>query len=106
VHRDTAMAQVQGGIVMGLSAALGEAITIRNGTVVQHSFPDYPILRMEQVPSMEVFFVDSDGPLGGLGEVGLPPVAPALANAIHACSGQRVRSLPIRGALAKGPPGV
>jgi isoquinoline 1-oxidoreductase subunit beta len=106
VHRDTAMAQVQGGIVMGLSAALGEAITIKQGAVVQRSFPDYPILRMEQVPVIEVFFIEGDGPLGGLGEVGLPPVAPALANAIHACSGQRVRSLPIRGALAKEAVGV
>ena len=101
VHADTAMAQVQGGIIMGLSAALGEAITIKDGAVVQRSFPDYPILRMEQVPAIEVTFVDSDGPLGGLGEVGLPPVAPALANAIYACSGRRIRSLPIRSALSK-----
>jgi isoquinoline 1-oxidoreductase subunit beta len=96
VHRDTAAAQVQGGIVMGLSAALGEAITIKDGAVVQHSFPDYPILRMHQVPAIEVTFLESDGPLGGLGEVGLPPVAPALANAIHAVSGKRMRSLPMR----------
>jgi isoquinoline 1-oxidoreductase subunit beta len=101
VHRDTGAAQVQGGIIMGLSAALGEAITIKNGAVVQRSFPDYPILRMEQIPDIEVTFVQSDGPLGGLGEVGLPPVAPALANAIFACSGQRIRSLPLRSALVK-----
>ena len=104
VHRDTGAAQVQGGIIMGLSAALGEAITIKNGAVVQRSFPDYPILRMDQVPVIEVTFLDSEGPLGGLGEVGLPPVAPALANAIYAASGQRVRALPIRSALGKEAP--
>lgn len=102
VHRDTAAQQVQGGIVMGLSAALGEAITIRDGAVVQRSYPDYPVLRMDQVPVIDVAFLDSDGPLGGLGEVGLPPVAPALANAIHACCGVRIRSLPLR-SVAKEP---
>ena len=96
VHRDTAAQQVQGGIIMGLSAALGEAITIKDGAVVQRSFPDYPILRMDQTPAIDVSFIESDGPLGGLGEVGLPPVAPALANAIHACCGRRIRALPVR----------
>jgi len=96
VHRDTAAQQVQGGIIMGLSAALGEAITIKDGAVVQRSFPDYPILRMAQTPAIDVSFLESDGPLGGLGEVGLPPVAPALANAIHACCGRRIRALPLR----------
>jgi isoquinoline 1-oxidoreductase subunit beta len=104
VHRDTAAQQVQGGIVMGLSAALGEAITIKDGAVVQRSFPDYPILRMPDTPMIDVTFVDSEGPLGGLGEVGLPPVAPALANAIYALSGRRVRSLPIRTGLGKEAP--
>ncbi|TFZ00130.1 xanthine dehydrogenase family protein molybdopterin-binding subunit [Ramlibacter humi] len=97
VHADTAAQQVQGGIIMGLSAALGEAITIKDGAVAQHSFPDYPILRMNQVPAIDITFVESDGPLGGLGEVGLPPVAPALANAMHALTGRRMRSLPLRG---------
>ena len=101
VHRDTAKQQVEGGIIMGLSAALGEAITIKDGAVAQRSFPDYPILGMAQVPRIEVTFVESDGPLGGLGEVGLPPVAPALANAIYASSGRRVRSLPLRSGLGK-----
>jgi isoquinoline 1-oxidoreductase subunit beta len=104
VHRDTGAAQVQGGIIMGLSAALGEAITIKDGAVVQRSFPDYPILRMNEVPAIDITFIDSDGPLGGLGEVGLPPVAPALANAIYAATGRRVRSLPIRSGLGKEAP--
>ncbi|HSH88713.1 MAG TPA: molybdopterin cofactor-binding domain-containing protein, partial [Ramlibacter sp.] len=104
VHSDTAAAQVQGGIIMGLSSALGEAITIKDGAVVQKSFPDYPILKMDQIPAIEVTFVESDGPLGGLGEVGLPPVAPALANAIFAATGRRIRSLPIRSASGKESP--
>lgn len=102
VHRDTAAQQVQGGIIMGLSAALGEAITIQDGAVVQRSFPDYPILRMHQVPALDIAFVESDGPLGGLGEVGLPPVAPALANALGTLSGKRIRVLPVR-TLGKEP---
>ena len=101
VHRDTGAAQVQGGIVMGLSAALGEAITIKDGAVVQRSFPDYPILKMDKVPPIDVTFVESDGPLGGLGEVGLPPVAPALVNAMFAVTGKRVRQLPVSAGLGK-----
>jgi isoquinoline 1-oxidoreductase beta subunit len=100
VHSDTAEQQVQGAIVMGLSAALREAITIDKGAIVQRSFPDYPVLQLAQVPKIEVFFIESNGPLGGLGEVGLPPVAPALANALFAATGQRLRSLPLRMATA------
>jgi isoquinoline 1-oxidoreductase beta subunit len=104
VHADTARQQVEGGIIMGLSSALGEAITIKDGAVAQRSFPDYPILRMDEVPAIDISFVESDGPLGGLGEVGLPPAAPALANAIHAASGRRVRVLPLRSRASKEPP--
>jgi isoquinoline 1-oxidoreductase subunit beta len=96
VHADTAVQQVQGGIIMGLSAATAEAITIDKGAVVQRSYPDYPVLQLAQVPPIDVHFIESDGALGGLGEVGLPPVAPALANAVHAASGQRLRTLPLR----------
>ncbi|MEO6033348.1 MAG: aldehyde oxidase, partial [Burkholderiaceae bacterium] len=76
-------------------------ITIKDGAVVQRSFPDYPILRMPQVPVIDVSFVESDGPLGGLGEVGLPPVAPALVNAVFAASGKRVRGLPVAAGVGK-----
>jgi len=93
-------AQVQGGIVMGLSTALGEAITIENGAVVQSSFPDYPVLKLADAPQIDIHFIESDAPLGGLGEPGLPPAAPALANALFALTGKRIRQLPIGTQLA------
>ncbi|HWK68513.1 MAG TPA: molybdopterin cofactor-binding domain-containing protein [Rhizobiaceae bacterium] len=99
IHPDTARAQVEGAIVMGLSAALLEEITIAGGAVQQANFPDYPIMTMADLPEIEVIFVSSDAHWGGLGEPGLPPVAPALCNAIFAAGGHRVRSLPIRRAL-------
>jgi isoquinoline 1-oxidoreductase beta subunit len=101
-HPDTATAQVEGAIVMGLSAAIAEEITIDAGAVVQRNFPDYPILTLaETPPRIDVHFVASGGPLGGLGEPGLPPVAPALANAIFAASGLRLRTLPLAAAARK-----
>ena len=95
IHPDTARQQVEGAILMGLGAALGEQITIADGAVVQRNFPDYPLLRMAQTPQLDIHFLASPGPLGGLGEPGLPPVAPALANAVFALTGRRIRSLPL-----------
>ncbi len=90
--------QIQGGIVMGLSTAMGEAITLEKGAVVQKSFPDYPILKLADAPaSIDVHFIDSGAPMGGIGEPGLPPAAPALANALFAATGKRMRQLPIAG---------
>jgi isoquinoline 1-oxidoreductase beta subunit len=101
-HPDTAAAQIEGATVMGLSAAIAEEITIEAGAVVQKSFPDYPLLTLAQTPPrIDVHFVTSDGPWGGLGEPGLPPVAPALANAIFAATGQRLRTLPLAAAARK-----
>ena len=96
VHPQNAEAQVRGGIIMGLSAAIHEEITIEKGAVVQSSFTDYPIMAMAEVPEIHVEFVDNGSPIGGLGEPGLPPAAPALANALFAATGKRVRNLPIR----------
>jgi isoquinoline 1-oxidoreductase beta subunit len=91
-----AQAQVQGAITMGLSAALGEAITLEKGAVVQSSFPDYPVLKLADAPTaIDVHFIESGATIGGIGEPGLPPAAPALANAIFAASGKRVRQLPV-----------
>ena len=100
VNPKNAEAQVQGGILMGLSAALGEAITLTNGAVDQNSFTDYPVLKLPDAPTVDVHFMESGAPIGGLGEPGLPPAAPALANALFVATGKRIRNLPIAGQLA------
>nr|WP_235442001.1 hypothetical protein [Burkholderia contaminans] len=89
------MAQVQGGVLFGLSAALYNAITIENGVVQQSNFHDYRQIRMNEVPPFEVIVMPSEESPGGLGEVGTVSAAPALANAIFAATGVRQRSLPI-----------
>jgi isoquinoline 1-oxidoreductase beta subunit len=96
VHPDQARAQLMGGVIYGLSAALGNAITIENGRVQQNNFNNYPSLRQNQVPNIEVVLIASQEKPGGLGEVGVPLVAPALANAIAAATGKRIRELPIK----------
>ena len=88
--------QVQGGIVDGLSAALTGEITVTNGIVDQSNFHDYPFSRMRDIPEIDVHFVSSDDNPRGLGEGPLPPVAPAITNAIFAATGQRVRKLPLK----------
>ena len=99
VHPDITIQQIEGGIVQGLAAALYGAVTIEDGRVQQTNFHDYRYLRMEEMPVIEVALVPSLGRYGerwgGVGETGLPPLAPALTNAIHAATGKRLRSLPI-----------
>jgi isoquinoline 1-oxidoreductase beta subunit len=99
VNPDTAKAQMEGGIVFGLSAALGEEITLRDGRVQESSFHDYPVMRMSSVPDIEVHFVPSDEPPGGVGETSGPVVAPAVVNALSRATGTRIRTLPIARAL-------
>lgn len=100
-HPDTATQQVEGAIVMGLGAAIAERIVIDKGAVQQRNFADYAIATLAGTPSaIEVHFLKSDGPWGGLGEPGMPPVAPALANALFAATGNRARSLPLLQAAA------
>lgn len=96
VNPRNADAQVAGGIVMGLSAAIHEEITIEKGAVVQSSFTDYPLLTLAETPQIAVEFVASEAKIGGLGEPGLPPAAPALVNALFAATGKRIRTLPIK----------
>ena len=96
VNPRNAEAQVMGGIVMGLSTAIGEAITLDKGAVVQRNFSDYEVLKLADAPAITVHFINSGHEMGGLGEPGLPPAAPALANALFAATGKRVRNLPIR----------
>ena len=91
-----AEAQIAGGLIMGLSSAIGEAITLEKGAVVQSNFTDYPILKMADAPpSVDVHFIESGAKTGGIGEPGLPPASPALANAIAAAGGKRIRTLPL-----------
>jgi isoquinoline 1-oxidoreductase beta subunit len=96
VNPDTVVTQVEGAIVYGLTAALYGKITIKNGRVEQGNFDDYPMLRLRAMPKIEVVQVPSGGFWGGIGEVGLPPVAPAICNAIFAATGKRIRSLPLK----------
>ncbi|QBE67037.1 xanthine dehydrogenase family protein molybdopterin-binding subunit [Pseudoduganella lutea] len=88
--------QMESAVAFGLSAALGGAITIEGGAVQQSNFGDYPVLRMGQVPVVETVIVLSTEPPEGVGEPGVPPVAPAVANAVFRLTGQRLRSLPLR----------
>jgi isoquinoline 1-oxidoreductase beta subunit len=95
VHPDTARAQIEGGVLMGLSAALKEAVSFSEGRVATSNFDNYDLLRIHEAPEVNVHFLESDDSMGGLGEPGVPPVAPAVANAVFAASGARVRCLPI-----------
>ena len=96
VNPDTGTAQVEGGIIFGLSAAVFNEVTIAGGRVAQNNFHDLPMPKLADAPSITVEFIRSGATLGGLGEPGVPPVAPAIANAVFALTGKRVRSLPVR----------
>jgi isoquinoline 1-oxidoreductase subunit beta len=96
VNPDTVRAQMESAVVFGLSAALYGEITFEDGRVQQHSFRDYPILRFPDMPAVEVHIVPSTDRMGGVGEPGVPPIAPAVANAIFAATGKRLRRLPFR----------
>ncbi len=96
VNPDTIKAQIEGGIVFGLSAALYGEITFENGKVKQSNFYNYKMLRMNEMPQVDVLILDSTEKMGGVGEPGVPPVAPAVMNALFMLTGKRVRSLPLR----------
>jgi isoquinoline 1-oxidoreductase beta subunit len=96
INPDTVRAQIEGGIIFGLTAALKTEITLKEGRVEQGNFDDYQMLRIFESPEIEVHIVPSGESPTGVGEPGVPPVAPALANAIFAATGKRVRRLPIR----------
>jgi isoquinoline 1-oxidoreductase beta subunit len=95
VNPDIVAAQMESAIVFGLTAALHGRITLENGAVVQGNFDTYPVLRINEMPVVEVHIVSSTEAPGGVGEPGTPPIAPAVANAVFALTGQRIRSLPI-----------
>ena len=96
VNPDTIEAQMEGSVAFALTAALKSAITIEGGRVAQSNFHDYPMLRINEMPVVETYIVPSKEPPGGVGEPGIPSVAPAVGNAIFAATGKRLRKLPIR----------
>ena len=87
--------QCEGSVMDGLSTMLGQEITMEDGRVQESNFHQYPLMRINNAPVVDVHFVDSDFPPTGLGEPALPPLAPAVCNAIHAATGHRVRTLPL-----------
>jgi CO/xanthine dehydrogenase Mo-binding subunit len=100
VNPDTVHAQMEGGIVFGLSAILTGEITIKNGRVEQGNFDDYPVLRLGDSPRIDTHLIDSHEKPGGVGETGTACIGAAVCNAVYAASGRRVRTLPLRRGLA------
>jgi isoquinoline 1-oxidoreductase beta subunit len=94
VNPDTVTAQVEGAVVMAIVAAIKPGITLKNGQVAEHNFYDNPLLRINEVPEIEVHILAEGGKIKGVGEPGLPPFAPALVNAVYAATGKRIRKLP------------
>jgi isoquinoline 1-oxidoreductase beta subunit len=89
------VAQLEGGVTMALSTALKEEVMFANGGVASENFEDYPILTMSEVPDIEVHIVKSDDAIGGIGELGIPATAPAVANAVFNATGKRIRRIPL-----------
>ncbi|MGK2742008.1 molybdopterin cofactor-binding domain-containing protein [Tepidicaulis sp. LMO-SS28] len=96
INPDTARAQIEGGIIYGLTAALYGQISIEDGAVVESNFHDYEMVNMAEAPQIEVHFIESGAHLGGLGEPGTPPISAAVSNALFALTGKRARSLPLK----------
>ncbi|MCC8953239.1 xanthine dehydrogenase family protein molybdopterin-binding subunit [Bradyrhizobium sp. Pear77] len=103
VNPDTVQAQIQGGITFGATAALYGEITLRNGRVQQSNFDSYQMLRIDDAPAIEVHIVKSSEPPGGMGETGTSAIVPAIANAVFAATGKRLRKMPIDAATLKQP---
>jgi isoquinoline 1-oxidoreductase beta subunit len=95
VHPGIVAQQLEGAVLFALSAALHGRIDIEGGVVRQTNFPTYPVVRLAESPTVETHLVDSTRPPGGVGEIGVPPLAPALANALFVVTGRRLRDLPL-----------
>ena len=95
VNPDTVRAQIEGGIIFGITAALYGEITLKNGRVEQSNFDSYQILRMNEAPAIGVYIVQSSAPPGGMEEAGTSAIVPAVANAIFAATGKRLRKMPV-----------
>jgi isoquinoline 1-oxidoreductase beta subunit len=103
VNPDTVRAQIQSGIIFGITAALYGEITLKNGRVQQSNFDSYQMLRMDEAPAIEVHIVQNSEPPGGIGECGTSLIVPAVANAIFAATGKRLRKMPVDTAALKQP---
>ena len=95
IQPDQITAQIEGAAIFGISHVMGERITIENGVIQQTNFGNYPLLRMADAPEIHVQVISTDNAPGGIGEVGLPPMGPAIGNAIAALTGARIRELPM-----------
>jgi isoquinoline 1-oxidoreductase beta subunit len=95
INPDNVVAQIEGGIGYGLGAVLHSHVTLNDGVVDQANFGDYEVLRFSEMPKVEVHIVPSSAPPTGIGEPGTPPIGPAVANAVAALTGQRIRELPL-----------
>ena len=100
INPDSVAAQMKGSVIEGLGAALRHEVPIADGRAQRSNFHDYDPLRIDEIPDIEVAIVNTGAPLGGVGEPGIPPVAPALVNAIFSATGKPVRRLPVQRALA------
>jgi isoquinoline 1-oxidoreductase beta subunit len=96
VNPDIVRSQMEGGVIYGLTAALHGGLNLDGGVIKESNFHDYPMLRMDESPEIDVIIIDSGTEPTGVGEPGLPPIAPAVANAVYKATGQRLRSLPLQ----------
>jgi len=96
VNPDNVIAQMEGGIVFVLTATLKAEATLKDGRIQQSNFHDYPLLQMSEMPVIDVYIIESDNRPTGIGEMGVPPITPAVANAVYAATGKRIRHIPIR----------
>jgi isoquinoline 1-oxidoreductase beta subunit len=94
INPDQVRAQMEGGIGFGLGAILKSQVTLTDGAVDQGNFDSYEVLRFEEMPQVEVHIVPSQAPPTGVGEPGVPPIGPAVANAVYAATKKRIRALP------------
>ncbi|MEM7541566.1 MAG: molybdopterin cofactor-binding domain-containing protein [Pseudomonadota bacterium] len=95
INPDSVIAQMESGIVYGLTAALYGRIDMKDGRVMQDNFPNYRMAQMRDTPKIETYVINSGAPIGGVGEPGTPPIAPAVSNAVYVLTGKRNRSLPL-----------
>jgi isoquinoline 1-oxidoreductase beta subunit len=103
INPDTVQAQIQSAVIFGVTAALHGQITLKNGRVEQSNFHDYEMLRIDAAPAIEAHIVQSSEPPGGMGECGTSAIVPAVANAIFAATGKRLRKMPIDATALKEP---